>query len=201
MAKSTTKKQQSYSTCITANLDKLESNKRNTAKNLYAIKVNRTANCVTVYTYDEKGKYTIPVRAMICSTGLDNSTITGDYTIGIKSEWLSLVGDVFGRYISGISGDYLFHSVPYYSMSEEDLELEEFNKLGEQASQGCVRLAVSDAKWVYDNCPTGTNVSIYDDAENAGPLGKPDAIKITDFTNKWIRQTAIKNARMPKQHQ
>ena len=185
VAKSTTKKQQSYSTCITANLDKLESNKRNTAKNLYAIKVNRTANCVTVYTYDEKGKYTIPVRAMICSTGLENSTITGDYTIGIKSEWLFLVGDVFGRYISGISGDYLFHSVPYYSMSEEDLELEEFNKLGEQASQGCVRLAVSDAKWVYDNCPTGTNVSIYDDAENAGPLGKPDAIKITDFTNKW----------------
>ena len=95
------------------------------------------------------------------------------------------VKDVFGRYISGISGDYLFHSVPYYSMSEEDLELAEFNKLGEQASQGCVRLAVSDAKWVYDNCPTGTNVSIYDDAENAGPLGKPDAIKITDFTNKW----------------
>lgn len=49
---------------------------------------------MTVYTYDEKGKYTIPVRAMICSTGLDNSTITGDYTIGIKTEWLSLVGDV-----------------------------------------------------------------------------------------------------------
>lgn len=185
VAKSATKKQQNYSTCITANLDKLDRNKRNKAKNLYAIKVNRTANCVTVYTYDEKGKYTIPVRAMICSTGLDNSTITGDYTIGIKSEWLFLVGDVYGRYISGISGDYLFHSVPYYSMSEEDLELEEFNKLGEQASQGCVRLAVSDAKWIYDNCPTGTDVSIYDDAETAGPLGKPDAIKITDFTNKW----------------
>ena len=60
---------------------------------------------------------------MICSTGLDNSTITGDYTIGIKSEWLFPVGDVFGRYISGISGDYLFHSVPYYSMSEEDWSL------------------------------------------------------------------------------
>lgn len=85
-------------------------------------------------------------------------------------------------------------------MSEEDLELEEFNKLGEQASQGCVRLAVSDAKWVYDNCPTGTNVSIYDDAENAGPLGKPDAIKITDFTNKWDPTDSNKNARMPKQH-
>lgn len=185
VTKSTAKKQNSYSTCITANADKLEQNRRNKAKNLYAIKVNRTANCVTVYTYDEKGKYTVPVRAMVCSTGLNNATITGDYTIGIKTEWLFLVGDVFGRYISGISGDYLFHSVPYYTLNEQDLEVEEFNKLGEQASQGCVRLAISDAKWIYDNCPTGTNVSIYDDAETAGPLGKPDTIKITDFNNKW----------------
>lgn len=185
VTKSTAKKQNSYSTCITANLDKLEQNRRNKAKNLYAIKVNRTANCVTVYTYDEKGKYTVPVRAMVCSTGLNNATITGDYTIGIKTEWLFLVGDVFGRYISGISGDYLFHSVPYYTLNEQDLEVEEFNKLGEQASQGCVRLAVSDAKWIYDNCPTGTAVNIYDDVETAGPLGKPDTIKITDFTNKW----------------
>jgi lipoprotein-anchoring transpeptidase ErfK/SrfK len=185
VTKSTAKKQNSYSTCITANLDKLENNKRNKAKNLYAIKVNRTANCVTVYTYDEKGKYTVPVRAMVCSTGLNNATITGNYTIGIKTEWLFLVGDVFGRYISGISGDYLFHSVPYYTLNEQDLEVEEFNKLGEQASQGCVRLAVSDAKWIYDNCPTGTAVNIYDDVETAGPLGKPDTIKITDFNNKW----------------
>ena len=185
VTKSTAKKQNSYSTCITANADKLEQNRRNKAKNLYAIKVNRTANCVTVYTYDEKGKYTVPVRAMVCSTGLNNATITGNYTIGIKTEWLFLVGDVFGRYISGISGDYLFHSVPYYTLNEQDLEVEEFNKLGEQASQGCVRLAVSDAKWIYDNCPTGTAVNIYDDVETAGPLGKPDTIKITDFTNKW----------------
>ncbi|WP_418547838.1 L,D-transpeptidase family protein [Ruminococcus bromii] len=185
VTKSTVKKQQSYSTCITANTDKLEQNKRNKAKNLYEIKVNRTANCVTVYTYDKNGKYTIPVRAMVCSTGLNNATITGDYTIGIKTEWLFLVGDVFGRYISGISGDYLFHSVPYYTLNEQDLEVDEFNKLGEQASQGCVRLAVSDAKWIYDNCPTGTAVNIYDDTETAGPLGKPDTIKITDFNNKW----------------
>ena len=185
VTKSTAKKQNSYSTCITANADKLEQNRRNKAKNLYAIKVNRTANCVTVYTYDEKGKYTVPVRAMVCSTGLNNATITGNYTIGIKTEWLFLVGDVFGRYISGISGDYLFHSVPYYTLNEQDLEVEEFNKLGEQASQGCVRLAVSDAKWIYDNCPTGTAVNIYDDVETAGPLGKPDTIKITDFNNKW----------------
>lgn len=86
-------------------------------------------------------------------------------------------------------------------MSEEDLELEEFNKLGEQASQGCVRLAVSDAKWVYDNCPTGTNVSIYDDAENAGLSENRMQSKLPISPTNGIRQTAIKNARMPKQHQ
>ena len=41
-------------------------------------------------------------------------------------------------------------------------------------------MAVEDAKWIYDNCGKGTIVEIYDDASNPGPLGKPDAIKVTD---------------------
>ena len=32
----------------------------------------------------------------------------------------------------------------------------------------------------YDNCPSGTGVTIYDDAVNPGPLGKPDSIKISE---------------------
>ena len=31
-------------------------------------------------------------------------------------------------------------------------------------------------KWIYDNCPIGTPVVIYDDAENPGPMGKPGTI-------------------------
>ena len=42
---------------------------------------------------------------------------------------------------------------------------------------GCVRLTTKDAKWIADNCPTGTTVEIYDD-DNPGPLGKPQAEKL-----------------------
>ena len=63
--------------------------------------------------------------------------------------------------------------MPYYSQHKDDLEYDEFNKLGSLASLGCIRLAVVDVKWIYDNCPIGTPVCIYDDAENPGPMGKP----------------------------
>lgn len=49
------------------------------------------------------------------------------------------------------------------------------------ASHGCVRLTVKDAKWIYDNCPVGTKVIIYN-AKNPGPLGKPRAIKVPGYS-------------------
>ena len=48
---------------------------------------------------------------------------------------------------------------------KDSLETEEFNKLGTAASMGCVRLPVEDAKWIFDNCPSGTTVHIYDSEE------------------------------------
>lgn len=175
-----------FSTCILANTDILKENTRTfTGKqSLYQIKVNRQMNCVTVYTYDSKGKYTIPVRAMVCSCGLNKATILGEYKIYFQKEWNALLNNVYGHYVSGISGNYLFHSVPYYSTDENRLETEEYNKLGNDGSLGCVRLAVADTKWIYENCPVGTPVTIYDDS-NPGPLGKPESMHIADLENGW----------------
>ena len=174
-----------YSTCILDNLDVLKANKKDkSSKNLYSIKVNRQMNCVTVYTYDENGDYTVPVRAMVSSCGLNDATITGEYSLYFKNIWNALLQDVYGYYTSGIWGDFLFHSVPYYNTSPDALKTKEFNKLGEDGSLGCVRMAVADVKWIYDNCPVGTPITIYDD-ENAGPLGKPEAIRITDLSCGW----------------
>lgn len=150
----------------------------------FEIHVNRNQNCVTVYTYDEDGNYTVPVRAMICSCGKDNGTITGKFHLYFKSEWHYLYNDVYGRYVSGIEGDFLFHSVPYEEYAFDTLETEEYNKLGSDASLGCVRLAVSDSKWIYDNCAVGTTIKIFD-SDDVGPLGRPEAIKITDLKNGW----------------
>ena len=62
-------------------------------------------------------------------------------------------------------------------MSRSSLKTEEYNKLGEAASMGCVRLACGDAYWVYINCASGTRVEFYDDPD-PGPLGKPDFVPL-----------------------
>src|SRR5699024_5914383 len=88
-------------------------------------------------------------------------------------DWRLLLGPSYGQYATRIYGGYLFHSVPYYSQHKDDVEYDQFNELGTPASLGCIRLAVVDVKWIYDNCPIGTPVVIYDDAENPGPMANP----------------------------
>lgn len=150
----------------------------------YYIKINRKQNCITIYTSDENGEYTVPYKAMICSTGLYNATPRGTFHLSTKYLWRELYGKVYGQYATRITGGVLFHSVPYYKKSKSALCTEKYNKLGQQASMGCVRLTVEDAKWIADNCPSGTTVEIYED-DDPGPLGKPEAAHIdTDSPNK-----------------
>lgn len=145
----------------------------------YLIKVNRLLNCVTVYTKDSNGKYTVPYKAMACSTGkYIKNTPLGTFNTSSKYTWRLMVDGTHSQYATRIYGGILFHSVPCYSPKKDQLEFEEFNKLGSPASLGCIRLTVADAKWIYDNCPSGTTVIIYDDANSPGPLGKPSVISI-----------------------
>ncbi|WP_294496863.1 L,D-transpeptidase [uncultured Gemmiger sp.] len=145
----------------------------------YLLAVNREAGVVTVYASDgdaENPRYTKPYMAMICSGGPD--TPTGYFHTPVSYQWRLLAGPCYGQYATRIWDAYLFHSVPYYTQHKDDLEYVEFNKLGTQASLGCIRLMVVDVKWIFDNCPIGTPVVIYDDAANPGPMGKPGTIYI-----------------------
>lgn len=145
----------------------------------YVIKVNRAANCTTVYGKDANGNYSVPVRAITVSCGkIINDTPLGEFNTIISYDWRLMFDNTYGHYAYRIVGSTLFHSVPYYTASNDDLEWEEYNKLGSPASLGCVRMTVADAKWLVDNCPIGTKVIIYDNAANPGPLGKPETIKI-----------------------
>ena len=144
----------------------------------YYIKVNRLANCVTIYKQDENGAYTVPVKAMICSVGKNiNNTPAGVFKTSDKYTWRYLFGDQYGQYATRITGHILFHSVPYMSQSKNTLRTDYYNNLGVGDSMGCIRLTCADAKWLYDNCAKGTTVEIYD-SSNPGPLGKPTAMKI-----------------------
>lgn len=147
----------------------------------YEIHVNKQMNCVTVYAMDTGGAYSIPLKAMVCSTG--NDTPLGTFRTPAKYIWKVLKGNVWGQYSTRVAGGILFHSVPYRTSSKDALISKYYNKLGTTASAGCIRLTTIDAKWIYDNCPLGTTVVIYNDS-NPGPLGKPTAMKV-DASNKW----------------
>ncbi|GAA2983346.1 L,D-transpeptidase [Lentilactobacillus parakefiri] len=56
-------------------------------------------------------------------------------------------------------GVYLFHSVP--TNAQGKYVVSEADKLGTPASHGCVRLSISDAKWMYQTVPFGTKVVIH----------------------------------------
>lgn len=113
----------------------------------YYIKINRRQNVVTIYKQDSKGEYTVPVKAMTCSTGRNNATPTGTFSISQKYRWHKMMGDVYGQYCSRIHGGVLFHSVYYNNAPDPSrLSYTAYNRLGSQASHGCVRLTVEDAK-------------------------------------------------------
>lgn len=168
----------------------------------FYIKVNRLMNCVTIYTLDENGEYTIPIKAMICSTG-GSETPLGVYSTKERYVFRRLLYDVYGQYATRIEGQILFHSASYQNGYKDTLIAEEFNKLGSAASHGCIRLTTEDAKWIYDCCKIGTTVEIYED-DNPGPLGKPEMLKVPEDTmwdptdidpaNPWNNAVPVINA-------
>ena len=127
----------------------------------FSIKVNKSTNLVTIY------RGGTPVKAMLCSVGLNDATPSGNFRLGMKySNWHALFGSgpgkyVYGQYCTNITGNILFHSVYYLTAGNPStLVSREYVKLGSAASHGCVRLCCADAYYIWKNVPSGTTVSI-----------------------------------------
>lgn len=150
----------------------------------YAITVYRENGTVVVYSADQNGFFTIPVRVCVASPGADDNTPLGTFYTPAKYRWATLIGPCYGQYSTRISGPILFHSVPYVDKKEDTLKYWLYNRLGSKDSLGCVRLTVEDAKWIYDNCPNKTAVTITTDPLPSG-IALPKSIKIAaDSANK-----------------
>ena len=145
----------------------------------YMIKVNKAANCITVYTLDIEEDYTVPVRSLICSVG-DGEIPEGTFQLGETTEWEMLSDGSFGRHVTRIVDNIMLHSVSYTAKSEDALDVEAYNHLGDTISGNSIVLGDADAQWIAENCPEGTKIEIYSDEEKDGPLGKPWARLISD---------------------
>ena len=146
----------------------------------YVIYVNKTENCVTVMEQHPDGTDTV-VKVMACSCGTEgHETPEGTFRTSDYYNWRLLVDGSYGRYAVRFYKGILFHSVPYVQTSPDTLEWDQYNLLGKNVSLGCVRLAVEDVKWIYDNCEPGTQVTVYSGKEIVGGVTRPDSLKIAE---------------------
>lgn len=101
------------------------------------------------------------IYTMIASTGLNDSTPHGDFTINGRGDHFYNPSDGWGAdyWVSFSNNVFLFHTVPT-KQDAGSYVVSEAVKLGHPASHGCVRLTLSDAKWFYEQVPDGTPVHI-----------------------------------------
>ena len=93
-----------------------------------------------------------------CSTGTKGKeTPTGVYTTKSKGDWFyePKYGQG-GKYWVTFMDAYMFHSLPFAKDKKTIVD----KTLGIPASHGCIRLAIEDAKWIYDNIPIGSKLII-----------------------------------------
>ena len=99
-----------------------------------------------------------PVHYWRCTVGKSSTpTPAGNFTIGYRG---SHFGEGHGYtcwYYTQITGSYLFHSVLYQPYSKSRYV---DSRIGGHLSHGCVRLAINNAKWIYQHIPRGTKVVI-----------------------------------------
>ncbi len=123
----------------------------------YAILVDCSQHLVSVYQGYQN--HWTRIQRYICGDGAASTpTKKGVFTVGIKEKYF---GNSSYRcwYATQFSGNYLFHSVLYYPASTPSRILD--GTLGRGVSHGCVRLALDNAKWIYDNIPRNTRVVVY----------------------------------------
>jgi lipoprotein-anchoring transpeptidase ErfK/SrfK len=95
------------------------------------------------------------------SCGADDGRETERGTFAVEDRGYSFNGfdEEFKAYYTcyywvRFAGPYLIHSQPYHLESFDVMD----DRIGQNVSQGCVRLPLEKAKWVYDNIPIGTTV-------------------------------------------
>lgn len=143
----------------------------------YYVEVDRTNGVMTIYDQSR----TVPVKTIRVSVGRPGTeTPTGRFVLRRSGRWQSLMGPSWGQYGTHVQGAGLggifIHSVSGAQMNPYSVPAAEYNKLGNPASHGCIRVCVADAKWIYENC-NGATIRILDKKYESrealkGPLGR-----------------------------
>lgn len=114
-----------------------------------------TKNCVTGVFKGSQGNWTLKYY-WDCAPGTSSTpTVLGTFTVQEKGYYFNS-GSARCFYYTQFYGNYLFHSTLYY---HDGTPMD--SRVGQRLSHGCVRLEISNAKWIYNNIPRGTKVVTY----------------------------------------
>ncbi|WP_297429828.1 L,D-transpeptidase [Clostridium sp.] len=110
------------------------------------------------YIYKGKADKWQLIKTFACSTGISGEdTPSGSFSTKEKGDWF--FSDKYaqgGKYWTQITGDILFHSLPFAKDKTTILDY----TMNKPSSHGCIRLPLDDAKWIYSNIPKGSKVII-----------------------------------------
>ncbi|WP_026889729.1 L,D-transpeptidase [Clostridium beijerinckii] len=110
------------------------------------------------YVYKGKADKWQLVKTFPCSTGISGEdTPSGSFTIKERGDWFfSEEYQQGGKYWTQITGDILFHSVPF---AKDKATVADYT-MNKPSSHGCIRLSIDDSKWIFTNIPKGSKVII-----------------------------------------
>ena len=138
----------------------------------YKLKLNKDMKTLTVYTRDGANGYIIPYKVFLTTIGPD--TPIGTYKTYVKYRWKFMHDNIYCQYCARFYQGFLMHSLIYMDAPDSyHFEAGSYNYHGKRSSDGCVRLTAGDAAWLFNNCATGTEITIYNDEWVMGPLDRP----------------------------
>lgn len=147
---------------------------RNTDASKYFMSLDLSPQVLTIYTKDSSGKFTKIVRQCLTTSGRTRPkdiedpesksahTPQGTFKLGGHERFGKFIAlNSYARYWTQINANIFFHSIPGTRNDFTYIGPQYYRDMGRPASNGCVRLYVEDAKWVYYNCPPGTTIKIF----------------------------------------
>lgn len=108
-----------------------------------------------VFQKGENGSWELMYRWLSSIGTAETPTITGTFYVNGRKPYFGT--DYYRvKYATRIRGSYYYHSVLFDPQGNEIIN----DTLGEAVSHGCIRLAVENAQWIYDNILDNTTIII-----------------------------------------
>lgn len=141
----------------------------------YYIQINKKLNALIVYRYSKDRKTKTAYKSFRCSVGRDLKK--GKYKTSKTYSWLDINGNWHKNNTMFGDGSWI-QSAGYNNKYSYTLNKSSYNAIGKKKSYGaCVLLSAGDSDWIYENCKTGTEVSVVN-----GQKGDKLQVPFEEFT-------------------